>query len=335
MAKATGPAGHVRSATYAPQLDVTTATDPASTATFGYDPAVNGGESLTSTRSATGAGNSSAYGTTPDHQVPADLRHRRPGTASTYTYNGAGNRMSASSAAAAQAIITRDPDGTVATSTSPTGAATSYFCDDPGQLTSTTPPTGTTLGERSYTHDGYVRVATYTSGRGVTAALRRPRPVLEVDYSDTTPTVTHTYDDRGSIDTAPTPRAPPTTVTTHWAAHQPHAHRHPRRPTAVTRPATSPPRPMPSAPPATAVTPATGSPARSPPPGGPSTSPTPLPGDAPTPGPTWPATATAPPASPHTPTPTTTPPAGSPGCGRPRPARHRPGQRPDSGSQAA
>jgi YD repeat-containing protein len=175
VAKATGPAGHVRSATYAPQLDVTTATDPASTATFGYDPAVNGGESLTSTRSATGAGNSSAYGTTPDHQVPADLRHRRPGTASTYTYNGAGNRMSASSAAAAQAIITRDPDGTVATSTSPTGAATSYFCDDPGQLTSTTPPTGTTLGERSYTHDGYVRVATYTSGRGVTAALRRPR----------------------------------------------------------------------------------------------------------------------------------------------------------------
>ncbi len=169
VAKATDPAGHDRSATYTPQLDVTTATDPAGTATFGYDPAINGGESLTSTRSATGAGSSFAYGNI------AQATRFQPtsgtdaqGRTSTYTYNGAGNRMTASNAASAQASVTRNADGTVATSTTPTGAETIYGYDTLGQLTSITPPTGTTLGKRAYTYDGFGRVASYTSGRGVT-----------------------------------------------------------------------------------------------------------------------------------------------------------------------
>jgi RHS repeat-associated protein len=204
VAKATDPAGHVRSATYTPQLDVATSANPAGTSTFGYNEQVNGGESLTSTRSATGAGSSFAYANT------AQATRFQPtsgtdaqGRASTYTYNGAGNQLSATDAGSAQASVTRNADGTVATATSPTGAATSYGYDTFGQLTSITPPAGTTLGRRSYTYDGYGRVATYTSGRGVTETYRYDDldRVLEVDYSDATPSVTYTYDDRGSIDT--------------------------------------------------------------------------------------------------------------------------------------
>ena len=203
VAKATDPAGHDRSATYTPQLDAATAANPAGTATFGYNEQVNGGESLTSTRSATGAGSSFAYGNT------AQATRFQPtsgtdaqGRTSTFTYNGAGNQMSASNASSAQASVTRNADGTVATSKSPSNATTTYGYDGLGQLTSITPPTGTTLGKRTYTYDGFGRVATYTSGRGVTETYRYDKldRVIEVDYSDATPSVTYTYDARGSID---------------------------------------------------------------------------------------------------------------------------------------
>ncbi len=204
VASATDPAGHVRSAAYTPQLDVTTATDPAGTATFGYDPAVNGGESLTSTRSATGAGSAFAYGNT-----AAATRHLptagtdAQGRTSTYTYNGAGNRLSATDASSAQANVTRNTDGTVATSTSPTGAVTSYGYDSLGQLTSVTPPAGTSLGKRTWTYDGYGRLASYTSGRGVTETYSYDKldRITKVDYSDATTDVTYTYDAAGWDDT--------------------------------------------------------------------------------------------------------------------------------------
>ncbi|SMO84560.1 RHS repeat-associated core domain-containing protein [Geodermatophilus aquaeductus] len=202
--RATDPAGHERSVTYTPQFDVATATDPAGTSSFGYDPAVNGGESLTSTRSTTGAGTAFAYANT-----AAATRYQptsgtdAQGRTSTYTYNGAGNRLSAIDAGSAQAAVTYNADGTVATSTSPSGAVTSYGYDSVGQLTSITPPAGTTLGQRTYSYDNYGRVATSTTGRGVTETYTYDDldRVLEVDYSDTTPTVAYAYDDAGTIDT--------------------------------------------------------------------------------------------------------------------------------------
>ncbi|RZU33972.1 RHS repeat-associated protein [Blastococcus saxobsidens] len=201
--RAIDPAGHQRSATYTPFLDVASATDPAGTGTFGYDPAVNGGQSLTATTAPTGAGSSFAYGNT------AQATRFQPtsgtdaqGRASTYTYNGAGNRLSAANASSAQASVTYNADGTVATATSPSGGVTTYGYDTVGQLTSITPPADSTLGTRSYTYDGYGRVATYTSGRGITEtytydALDR---VTAVDYSDPTPTVSYTYDTAGRTD---------------------------------------------------------------------------------------------------------------------------------------
>ena len=204
VSKATDAAGHVRSATYTPKQDVTTATNPAGTSAFGYDPAVNGGESLTSTTSATGAGSSFAYTNTAQatRYQPSSGTDAQ-GRASTYTYNGAGNRLSSADASSAQASVTYNGDGTVATATSPSGAITSYGYDTVGQLTSITPPAGSSLGHRSYTYDGHGRMATYTSGRGITETYRYDAldRVLEIDYSDTTPTVTYTYDSRGSIDT--------------------------------------------------------------------------------------------------------------------------------------
>lgn len=203
IAKVTDPAGHERSATYTPQLDIATSANPAGTSTFGYDPAVNDGQSLTSTQSATGAGSSFAYANTAaaTRYQPSSSTDTQ-GQSSTYTYSGAGNRLSASNASSTQASVTYNNDGTVATATSPSGAVTTYAYDATGQLISITPPAGNSLAARNYTYDGYGRVATYTSGRGVIQTYRYDDldRILEVDYSDATPTVSYTYDDAGSID---------------------------------------------------------------------------------------------------------------------------------------
>jgi RHS repeat-associated protein len=204
VAKATDPTGNERTTTYTPFLDVATATDTAGTTTFGHDPAVNGGQSLTGITAATGAASSYAYGNTADSSrfLPSGGTDAQ-GNAATLTYNGAGQRLSAADANSATAAVTYNADGTVATSTTPSGAVTSYAYDTDGLLTSITPPAGNTLGARTFAWDGFGRLASRTDGRGITEAYRYDTldRVLEVDYSDSTPSVEYIYDPAGRVAT--------------------------------------------------------------------------------------------------------------------------------------
>ena len=172
VTKAVDAAGRIRSKTYTASFDTLTAATGdgtgASTTTNTY--AANGGESQTKTAAPTGAAQSLAYAN------PAGPGQYQPSSgtdddanASTYTYNGAGNQLTAAKASGAQAKVTRNTDGTVATATSPGNGtnATSYGYTNK-LLTSVTPPTGTSLGARSYTYNEHGLVATATNGRGIT-----------------------------------------------------------------------------------------------------------------------------------------------------------------------
>jgi RHS repeat-associated protein len=200
--RAVDPAGKERSATYNSFLDVASSSNSSGTTTFGYD--ANEGESLTGVTGASGAAASYAYGNTGTkaQYLPSegtDAQDRK----STYTYNENGQRTATADFSSATAEVTYNPDGTVDTSTSPSGAVTDYSYDAHGQTTGINPPDGSTLADRSFTWDGFGRLATRTTGRGVTEtytydALDR---VVQVDFSDTTPDVTYTYDDAGQVDT--------------------------------------------------------------------------------------------------------------------------------------
>jgi YD repeat-containing protein len=120
VASAVDAAGHTRSRTYTPFADVATYSTPAGTSTFGHAPTVNGGESLTFTQAPMGADTSLAYANTGavSKYLPSSTTNEQ-GNATTYSYDGAGNPLSATDATAAQAKVTYNPDGTVATATDP------------------------------------------------------------------------------------------------------------------------------------------------------------------------------------------------------------------------
>ncbi|MQA36026.1 RHS repeat-associated core domain-containing protein [Modestobacter roseus] len=203
IATATDPSGNAREATYTPLLDVATASDSAGSTSFGYDTAVNGGESLTGVTGATGASSSFGYGNTGPAQFQPATGTDAQGNASTYTYSGAGNRLSAANADGVQASVTYNADGTVATSTSPSGAVTTYTYNADKQLTGITPPADSTLEPRAYTYDEFGRMRTYSSGRGISHtysydALDR---VTKTATSNGGGTVTYDYDEAGRLTT--------------------------------------------------------------------------------------------------------------------------------------
>ena len=217
VASTVDAAGNTRSATYTPFADVASVTTPAGTSTFGPSSTVNGGESLTSTQAPMGADTAAGY-TSPGaaaKYLPSSTTNEQ-GNASTYTYDGAGNQMSTSDASTAQAKVTYNADGTVATSTDPgngTNSTTYAYNATTHQLTGVTPPTGTTLGARSFTYDPFGRLGTSTSGRGITTTYGYDTVdrVTSVTYSDTTPSVSYTYDAAGRLHTRVD-----TTGTTTW-----------------------------------------------------------------------------------------------------------------------
>ncbi|WP_158544489.1 RHS repeat domain-containing protein [Blastococcus sp. TBT05-19] len=201
VARAVDPAGKERSATYNNGLDLTSSSNSSGTTTFGYN--ANDGESLTGITGASGAGASYAYGNTGTkaQYQPSGCTDAQNRT-SEYTYNQNGQRTATADFSSAEASVAYNGDGTVDTSTSPSGAVTDYSYDTAGQTTGINPPDGSTLADRSYTWDEFGRLASRTSGRGVTDtytydALDR---VTEIDFSDNTPDVTYTYDDAGQVD---------------------------------------------------------------------------------------------------------------------------------------
>ncbi|MBO1751317.1 RHS repeat protein [Actinotalea sp. BY-33] len=197
--------GREQSTTFTPNFDPETATigtgTEASTTTGTYG--ANDGESLTGVTSPGGAGSAFGYDNTDDAtRFLATSSTDDAGNQSLYTFNGAGNQLSTADAMGAQADLTYNPDGTVATATAPGNGtnATAYSYAE-GRLTQVTPVSGSSLGVREATYDGFGRMATISNGAGVTTtytydALDR---TTGMDYSTTTasPDVAFTYDTAG------------------------------------------------------------------------------------------------------------------------------------------
>lgn len=207
VTEAVDPAGKTRSKVYTPYHDVTSSTDgtgQSTTHTYG----ANGQQSRTRTSTPTGASTSTAYGNAPTSTNPTagfqpsattDAQQNQ----STYTYNGAGNRLSATNAEAAQADVDYNADGTVRTTTDPanTGNPSRYAYNADKQLLSVTPPTGNSLGRRDFTYDAYGRLRTATDGAGRTLAYEYDTDdrTTRISYSDGTAAVGLRYDGAGNL----------------------------------------------------------------------------------------------------------------------------------------
>jgi RHS repeat-associated protein len=206
ITKAVDPDGHERSKSYTSYHDVATSTDALgqqSANTFG----ANGGQSLTSSSSPTGAGTTAAYGnaatpTNPTGNFQPSSTTDAQKNQTTYTYNGAGNQTSAKNAEAAQADIDYNDDGTVKTTTDPknTNNPSKYAYNSDKQLLSITAPTGNTLGKRDYTYDAFGRIRTTTDGAGRTTTYDYDLDDrnTQISFSDGTPPVNFEYDGAGN-----------------------------------------------------------------------------------------------------------------------------------------
>ncbi|MFW6187053.1 MAG: RHS repeat-associated core domain-containing protein, partial [Actinomycetota bacterium] len=200
----TDPMGRAQSKTYTPDFDTATATQGAgasagtTTNTFG----ANGGQSLTKSTSAGGAAGSAEYGNTAANtKYLATSSTDDAGNKSLYTFNGAGNPLTATDAMAAEAKLTYNADGTVATALAPGNGtnATRYTYDANKQLIKVTPVTGSSLGVKDFTYDAFGRLATATDGRGnkTTYSYDKVDRMTKIDFSDATADVSYTYDGDG------------------------------------------------------------------------------------------------------------------------------------------
>jgi RHS repeat-associated protein len=182
-----------------------------------YSYGANGGESLTGVTGPTGATSSAAYGCTGSSQFLPSSSTDTMGHQTTYSYDGAGNRGASTNAAAATAALTHNPDGTVSSSTDPNNGApsnsgctaggtpsgnyTRYDYDSAHQLVRVTPPTGNSLGVRTFSYDAYGRKVAETTGTGVTRSYSYDLMdrVTSVSFSDGTPQVSYVYDATGNV----------------------------------------------------------------------------------------------------------------------------------------
>jgi RHS repeat-associated protein len=202
VASVTDPAGNTTATTYSSQLDVATTVDPTGH-TVTAEHAANNGESLTSVTSPTGATDTLSYGNAGTAQFEQSSTTDPQGNTGSYTYDAAGNPLSATDENNLTLKATRNPDGTVASITSPSGAVTSYGYNTLGQQTSQSPAASSGLGQRTAIYDGFGRLASLTSGRGITTSYSYDAGgrVTQVVYSDGTPPVTYSYNDAGQLAT--------------------------------------------------------------------------------------------------------------------------------------
>ncbi|MEE6261867.1 RHS repeat-associated core domain-containing protein [Plantactinospora sonchi] len=207
VTRAVDPAGKTRETSYTPHHDVRTHRNgTGGTTTNRFD--ANGGQSLTSSAAPTGAAVGYAYANaaTPSNPTAAyqpSSSSDPQGNNSLYTYNGAGNRLSATDALAAEAKVDYNADGTVKSSTDPGNGTnrTTYQYDADKQLISVTPPTGTSLGVRKFNYDEFGRVHEITDGRGrvIHHDYDNQDRITKITYSDGTPAVEYKYDAAGNV----------------------------------------------------------------------------------------------------------------------------------------
>jgi len=208
VTKAIDPAGRERSATYTGNADVESsttgqagaATSGTTTGTYG----ANDGNSLTKAASPGGASSSTTYGSTAaTAYLPASTTDSA-GNTSLKTFNGAGNQLSNSDASGAEATLTYNTDGTVATATAPGNGSnkTTYTYNANKQLTGKTPVTGSSLGAKAYTYDFFGRLASETDGRGNTMRYsydKLDRQVQAASANNSSLIDTKTFDKAGRV----------------------------------------------------------------------------------------------------------------------------------------
>ena len=164
-------AGRSRSQTYTANFDTATSTQGPSgtgftrTNTWG----ANSGTSLTKSASPTGSSQQLGYTGTGAAQYSPTSSTDDAGNSSTYTYNGAGNQLTATDTAGEEAELTYNPDGTVHEAFAPGNGDfhTDYWYVDK-RLAGITPVTYPDLGEREYSYDDLGRLETASNGRGIT-----------------------------------------------------------------------------------------------------------------------------------------------------------------------
>lgn len=223
----TDAAGRQRSTSYNANLDVSSATVGATgtgsnTTTYGYGS--NGGLSLDQGQNATGnqvkAGytNTNASSQYLPSSTTADTNGATGAQSSTfYGYDSNGNQTStqgnstlgstqtSNPSTAATATVTRNPngDGTITAALAPGNGSnkTLYGYNGNHQLASVTPVTGSSLGVKNYTYDDWARLKTATDGAGNTTSYTYDDDdrVLTTSFSDSTATVTNTYDSAGNL----------------------------------------------------------------------------------------------------------------------------------------
>ena len=222
VSKATDQMGRERSATYstgnlAPLTSTSGNTDttppvgstPTGTSSNAFG--ANSGQSLTAAVAPGGATSTAAYANTGSTAYLPSSTSSDSGDQTVYHYNGSGNvDTTTNSTLAATAALTYNTNGTVATATAPNNAAvgatpanpTSYGYDPyTFQLNSITPPTGTSLGSKALTYDGFGRLSTITDGRGNTTMYTYDKidRVLTTAFSTGLTTVTNTYSNSGQL----------------------------------------------------------------------------------------------------------------------------------------
>jgi RHS repeat-associated protein len=210
VTKAVDPAGNTRSTSYTPFNDVQASTNGLSGGTTTNTYTSNGGESLNSSASPTGATAKLAYtnsdtGADPTAEYLPSSSTDAQGNAMAYTYNGAGNPLTATNALAAKAQVAYNTDGTPTTSTDPDGGVTSYAYNSLHQLTTVTPPTSGSLKPVTITYDGFGRIATVKDGDGntVTYTYDLADRITKEAYTggSRTLTVSYAYDGAGNLKT--------------------------------------------------------------------------------------------------------------------------------------
>lgn len=128
-----------------------------------------------------------------------------------YGYDTPGNQLSSKNAMAATALVTYNPDGTVATSTDPNNApkgvatpmaSTTYRYDGGHNLTSITPPASgdNTMAVRTLTYDGFGRTATVTTGAVTTTySYDQNGRTLTEAHSGGAATISRSFDPDGNL----------------------------------------------------------------------------------------------------------------------------------------
>jgi RHS repeat-associated protein len=203
VTKVVDPLGRTREKTYTPFSDVATSKNGVGgVTTFGHNPAVNGGESLTNVTAPTGATSSASYANTGAAKFLPSGGTDSQSNAKTFTYDGAGNPLSsANTAATTTASVTYNADGTLNTSKDPVGNVTDYTANADHQVTTIAPAAGSTLQTQTLAYDGFGRLYSIDAGVGFGTIYNYDRGdrVKTIKFTDSTPQVVSTFDGEGNV----------------------------------------------------------------------------------------------------------------------------------------